>query len=195
MRLQQVNQKRSKFPSNGDTYRKLCDRPERTAYSFEEISILKENRKRCSHNRTRYCPICHPHQLCVHKRANHCRICHPHQFCIHGKRRCQICSSVDWAKMKIDQSKRRAKKAGYAPINIDIESVIKLMKEAQVCVGCEQPLDWQAARKPCLHHNHETGEVIGFVHNKCNWLEGLINRLGYDLVSNLVKNLRPRDSQ
>lgn len=154
---------------------------------------MKETRKRCPHNRTRYCAICHPHQLCIHKKANHCRICHPHHFCKHGKRRCRICTPLDWAKMRIDSGKRVAKKDGYLPANIDAISMVELMKKSTICIGCEELLNWEAERKPCLHHNHATGDVVGFVHSRCNWLEGVINRLGYDFLSKLIKNFRPSD--
>jgi hypothetical protein len=106
-----------------------------------------------------------------------------------------MCTPVDLAKLKIDGSKRIAKRGGYAPVKIGVASLIKLMQDSHICVGCKEPLNWdegEDGRMPCLHHNHKTGEVIGFAHNRCNWLEGMINKFGYDLISKLVKNFGPK---
>jgi hypothetical protein len=44
------------------------------------------------------------------------------------------------------------------------------MMEASVCERCKKPLLWDtnAKKLPHLHHNHETGEIYGFTHPRCN---------------------------
>jgi Recombination endonuclease VII len=46
------------------------------------------------------------------------------------------------------------------------------MQRSKQCALCGDDLDWQASEYPNLHHNHETGKVIGFVHLRCNMIEG-----------------------
>jgi hypothetical protein len=61
---------------------------------------------------------------------------------------------------------------GYAPPIITPEELVQLRQETQVCALCPESLDWSGEKPPCLHHNHETGKVIGFVHPRCNIIEG-----------------------
>lgn len=71
----------------------------------------------------------------------------------------------------------RSKDAGltyqYKPIPSDTpHSVIRRMMDKSACVICGQLLDWEnlgrEKRAPHLHHNHTTGEPIGFAHDHCN---------------------------
>ena len=59
--------------------------------------------------------------------------------------------------------------------------IVKLREESTSCVvceGCKGPLNWSGARhNPHLHHNHETGEVYGYAHGRCNQVEEFISPL------------------
>lgn len=79
-------------------------------------------------------------------------------------------------------SARSAKISGYKPVDRDIpHSVIRRLMDEPNCERCGLPLRWEfgPAKTPHLHHNHETGEVCGFTHPKCNLraLEDEIDRL------------------
>jgi len=73
------------------------------------------------------------------------------------------------------------------PRNTPHEIIRKLMEEP-LCVLCKELLDWSslgAAKTPHLHHNHNTGEMYGFAHHKCNPLA----------LENRIKELEERISQ
>ena len=77
------------------------------------------------------------------------------------------------ARLPIYSSKHNAKKRGYKPIDpFTPHSLIRKMMEEN-CVLCGEALVWTFGRMktPHLHHNHETGKVIGFAHPKCNLFE------------------------
>jgi hypothetical protein len=61
------------------------------------------------------------------------------------------------------------------------------------CERCGEPLVWEfgLGKTPHLHHNHETGEPIGFTHPVCNprAMEDEIDRL-----KAVVKKLKSRES-
>lgn len=64
-----------------------------------------------------------------------------------------------------------SKRGGYNPIDPKIShSVIRKLMEEKTCWRCKQPLKWVfgAGKTPHLHHNHDTGEVYGFTHSRCN---------------------------
>jgi hypothetical protein len=66
--------------------------------------------------------------------------------------------------------KAAARKHGYKfPKNVS-HSVIREMMETD-CWRCGKPLDWSSlgsGKTPHLHHDHETGEILGFTHMRCN---------------------------
>lgn len=81
-----------------------------------------------------------------------------------------------------------AKKGGYKPINAQTpHASIRKMMEATTCWRCNEDLVWKLGRSttPHLHHNHETGEALGFTHNHCNprLLELEIDRLKAELAN------------
>jgi hypothetical protein len=64
-----------------------------------------------------------------------------------------------------------AEERGYRGADADIpHSVIRKMMREKNCVLCGEPLVWKLkiGQTPHLHHDHETGEQIGFSHSKCN---------------------------
>ena len=68
-------------------------------------------------------------------------------------------------------SQRKASEAGYKSMDPNIpHSVIRAMMEKPLCWRCKQSLDWTFGniKTPHLHHNHETGEIYGYTHNRCN---------------------------
>jgi hypothetical protein len=49
-------------------------------------------------------------------------------------------------------------------------SVIRKLMDESNCERCNQSLKWEfgMGKTPHLHHNHETGEIYGFTHHRCN---------------------------
>jgi len=71
----------------------------------------------------------------------------------------------------LDSIRCAARKRNYQPINPNTShSVIRQLMQEKNCVLCGEPLDWELGRgtTPHLHHDHETGEIYGFAHPKCN---------------------------
>ena len=71
----------------------------------------------------------------------------------------------------LNSSQQAAKKFGHVPINPNTpHSTIRQMMQEKNCVICGDPLNWElgAGKTPQLHHSHETGEIHGFSHIKCN---------------------------
>ncbi len=73
----------------------------------------------------------------------------------------------------LGNSRDNAKKGGFSSIDLDTShSVIRSMMGLP-CVYCNKSLDWsklEAGKTPHLDHDHETGEINGFAHPKCNYL-------------------------
>jgi hypothetical protein len=68
-------------------------------------------------------------------------------------------------------SRAMAQERGYVPVSKDTShQAIREMMRNENCILCQNPLLWifKAGKTPHLHHNHETGEALGFVHNQCN---------------------------
>ncbi len=66
-----------------------------------------------------------------------------------------------------------ARRSGYMPIPIaTLHVVIRQLMAVATCWLCKEPLIWPTVyalgHTPHLHHNHETGEIYGFTHPKCN---------------------------
>ena len=76
------------------------------------------------------------------------------------------------ARVIIQSSKGSAKQYGYKHIDAS-HSVIRSLMVNSDCIQCGQPLSWsfQMGKTPHLHHNHETGQPIGFAHLRCNVYE------------------------
>jgi len=64
-----------------------------------------------------------------------------------------------------------AKKDKCAPIDpATPHAIIRALMDIPLCERCRRPLMWEigAWKTPHLHHSHESGEVFGFTHAKCN---------------------------
>ena len=62
--------------------------------------------------------------------------------------------------------------------------------EEKLCWRCRKPMHWENLGKgktPHLHHNHETGEIYGFTHSRCNpsALEEEIRELRKEIIKKL----------
>jgi Recombination endonuclease VII len=139
-----------------------------------------QKRTKCPHGKFKWnCEDCGGLKRCeMHKRvARTCRICYP-KF---------------WAQRILSRHRQDARRLGYAPPNITAKKLLKLLEKSPNCCGCDAPLDYQASgfNAPCLHHNHETGEVVGFAHRECNSLEGQLQKLGVRLPI-FLKNFFPQ---
>lgn len=68
-------------------------------------------------------------------------------------------------------SARSAKRDGYRPIPAETpHAAIRKMMEEPNCWLCHVPLLWEIGKgkTPHLHHNHQTGEPLGFTCSRCN---------------------------
>src|SRR5271156_3516059 len=82
----------------------------------------------------------------------------------HGSWSCRVLSILN-------SSQKLARDFGYAPIDPNTShSVIRKLMEEPNCERCQQPLSWElgAGKTPHLHHDHESGEIFGFTHPRCN---------------------------
>jgi hypothetical protein len=75
-----------------------------------------------------------------------------------------------------------AKRRKYTSINPKTpHHIIRKLMSIKECWLCKRPLEWVFGKTstPHLHHNHETGEIYGFAHARCNMnpLEDEIIRL------------------
>lgn len=82
----------------------------------------------------------------------------------------------------LNVQRQHAKKHGHRAADANTpHSVIREMMRAKNCILCGEPLVWKLkiGQTPHLHHDHETGEQIGFSHFKCNtWaLQKEVDRL------------------
>jgi hypothetical protein len=67
--------------------------------------------------------------------------------------------------------RKQSERDGYKPIDLNTpHSVIRKMMQEKNCALCGEPLKWELGRgkTPHLHHDHDTGQPIGFSHHRCN---------------------------
>lgn len=171
--------------------------------SFCEHNILRSEcricspRNFCEHNRRKYaCADCGGGSMCEHKKQrSNCKICGRNAVCKHGwvSRTCRECFPRAWAVRILSRTAKDARRGNYAAIKASPEEVLSLLGKSPLCCGCDQPLNYtiRGFRAPCIHHNHETGELIGFAHRECNMLEGQLQKLG-ERLPNFIKNFFPR---
>jgi hypothetical protein len=82
----------------------------------------------------------------------------------------------------LNNSQGASKRDGYQPIPLDTpHSIVRKMMAEPNCERCGEPLSWEfgLGKTPHLHHDHETGEPLGFTHPVCNpnAMEDEIDRL------------------
>jgi hypothetical protein len=64
-----------------------------------------------------------------------------------------------------------AKEQGYKPIDINTpHAIIRNLMRVEKCVLCGALLKWELGpgKTPHLHHDHDSGEMLGFAHSRCN---------------------------
>lgn len=85
----------------------------------------------------------------------------------------------------LQRSTRHAERLGYKPINPDTPHTIIREMMQENCVLCGERLKWEfgPGKTPHLHHDHDTGEAVGFTHNRCNpnALENRVKKLAIEL--------------
>lgn len=149
----------------------------------------------CKHNKRRNaCINCAGSQICIHKiQFSTCALCGGGSVCVHRRQvsSCRSCNLLAWARRLLTQSKSQAKKFGYAAPKITAAQIVILVQTSERCRGCEESLEWKNGEAPCLHHNHETGQVVGFVHRGCNRIEGFFQKLNSKKQINILKNFFP----
>jgi hypothetical protein len=70
-------------------------------------------------------------------------------------------------------SRASAKRHNFTAVAKDTpHSIIRKLMDEPNCERCGEPLSWDVLTgpetTPHLHHDHETGEIYGFTHPKCN---------------------------
>lgn len=102
---------------------------------------------------------------------------------------------MNWAYQTLRVARRDAAKNGWVAPSITAEALLGLMRLSENCVACGKPLDWNTQDKgvfPSLHHNHDTGEVLGYTHNICNRLEGSLRKyVGVENLPTFLRNMFP----
>jgi hypothetical protein len=113
---------------------------------------------------------------------------------LYSRGRGPVAGLFGWAGVIIRTEICRAQKLGYKPARITLKKLIELRKNAIYCSdGCGQKLKWCTNGKftnPHLHHNHETGEVYGFVTSQCNLAQGYVKKVGYNNPSSQASWLK-----
>jgi hypothetical protein len=92
-----------------------------------------------------------------------------------GKRESCVCR----IRRILGQSVYTAKRGNYKPMDQNTpHSVIRELMNNNICVLRGEKLTWifENGKTPHLHHDHETGKIIGFTHPVCNPL-ALQNRI------------------
>jgi hypothetical protein len=150
----------------------------------------------CKHDKRKgVCIECGLGSICEHKKQRYtCRICGRNAVCNHGRSRraCRECFPRSWAVRVLSKTATDARRKGYATVKISPEELLSFIDNSPLCCGCEGFLDYKTKGfyAPCLHHNHKTGEFIGFAHRECNALEGQLQKLGSRLPI-FIKNFFP----
>ena len=75
---------------------------------------------------------------------------------------------------RVRQTQRRCDIRKANCISVE-EYDAKLAAQNNVCDLCKQPFDDTPSGKPCLDHDHETGQLRSFLHVKCNSAIGLLD--------------------
>jgi hypothetical protein len=148
--------------------------------------------KKCDHNSSKTnCRKCSPQNFCEHNtRRSVCRVCSPKHYCKHTTKSgeskyrgsCQICDPTSWAKRLLTVARRDAAQRNHKPPNLIYQEIVKLRLVSASCCLCGDPL----LGRIVLHHDHESGSVFGFAHNKCNILEGFLLGLGLEKAITLL---------
>lgn len=79
-------------------------------------------------------------------------------------------------KRRLQTANRTAKAKGYSPPTTPFEKVVSLWYQQEgYCASCEIDIGLESCTFGCcLDHDHETGEVRGFICNSCNVAEGML---------------------
>jgi hypothetical protein len=131
----------------------------------------------------------HGHSVCEHNiEIYRCVPCGGGGMCEHKVRRysCRFCSPLGWAKRVLRDLENNANQQGYAAPKTTPQEILDLRNKAKICALCEALL---GNEKPVLHHNHTTGTVIGFSHNRCNSIEGFFENMQPVARKTLVRKL------
>jgi hypothetical protein len=84
-------------------------------------------------------------------------------------------------------AKRVAKQNKYkSPDATADELEILWKRQGGLCAFCEAPLNLAKTNTIHLEHNHETGQVRGFVHAACNFIEGQVKNFTPQRLKQLI---------
>lgn len=96
------------------------------------------------------------------------------------------------AKQILATSRRNANKGSYRAVNITLEELAQMIIDVPVC-AIHGGTDCKGKSALCLDHNHETGEVRGWLCSKFNHAEGMLG--GAEGTRQLLKYLEQFESK
>jgi Recombination endonuclease VII len=87
-----------------------------------------------------------------------------------------------------------SKSHGYMPPQTTPDEMLRIWKEQKgFCAACGGEMNLLGSNAGCFDHDHETGEPRGFIHKRCNDIEGLVSRLSDEQVHSYlswINNIR-----
>lgn len=134
--------------------------------------------------------------------------CKNPQYARKGTWRCGICMRqqihlrqkglgadglIGWATILLRSLRYHAETGKYTAPHVSVQQLVELRLRSSKCALTDKPLDWEATRLPHLHHNHETGEVIGFVCEHANKAEGMLSKLTRRERQSLIHRAFPNE--
>lgn len=126
----------------------------------------------------------------------------------HGTWRCAICVRKKikqrqrgrgsdglhgWAKILLRSLNYHALKGDYIAPRISISQLVNLRINSSKCALTGRPLNWAKVPLPHLHHNHRTGEVVGFVCSEANKTEGMLSKFTKEERRTLIRRSFPNE--
>jgi 5-methylcytosine-specific restriction endonuclease McrA len=105
------------------------------------------------------------------------------EFCLwRNQNNSWICRSC----MIIRASYWHAKYRRYTPDRTNCPNLVLIIKNQSECSACKIEFSVLAHKEKHLHHDHDTGEVLGFLCQDCNLMEGTLTKIGIGRSMNLL---------
>ena len=74
-----------------------------------------------------------------------------------------------------------SKSKGYHAPNTTPEEMLAMWNEQkEICVACGGKLELRGRNGSCFDHDHVTGQPRGFIHDRCNKVEGMMSKMTLD---------------
>lgn len=121
-----------------------------------------------------------------------CAICIRKQIKNH-QRGCGSDGLRGWAKILLRSLNYHAVKGDYVPPRISVSQLVNLRMNSSKCALTGRSLDWASVPLPHLHHNHQTGEVVGFTCSDANKAEGMLSKFTKEESQALIRRSFPNE--